>query len=78
MTNNNKKVVSIVDYTRQKRRLKELGEKINSHEFHIAQMLDLASTVKNPSERAKIAQEIGYSRIEIDCHLKPLKERLEA
>ena len=78
MTNNNKKIVSIVDYTRQKRRLSELSDKINYHEFYIAQMLDLASHVKTPSERAKIAQEIGYIRIEIECHLKPLQERLMA
>ncbi len=58
-------------------RLEDIDARIAFHENNISNMVGLASTCKDSRERRKIALEIGYSRIELDCILKPLKERLE-
>ena len=57
-------------------RFEDVDFKILCHEHYIKSMLDLAGDCKDSQQRLRIAQEIGYSRIEIECHLKPLRERL--
>jgi hypothetical protein len=68
-----------VNQNRQKMRVEDVDFRIACHEHSIKTLLDLASSCKEckcSRQRAKIAQEIGYSRIEIECFLKPLRERL--
>lgn len=58
-------------------RILEIENRIMFHEHHINMMLEYAQLhVKNATKRAAIAREIGESRIEIECHLRPLLKRL--
>lgn len=66
-----------INDNRRKMRIEDVDMRIAAHEHHIQEMLNLAKYCRNSKERGMIAKEIGYSRIEIECCLKPLKERLE-
>lgn len=61
---------------RRRSRLEWIDVRIACHEYHIARMLKMAADCKDSQQRRKLALEIGYARIEVDCHLMPLKEKL--
>lgn len=65
-----------INDNRRKMRIEDVDMRIAAHEHHIQEMLNLAIHCRDSKERGWIAKEIGYSRLEIECCLKPLKERL--
>lgn len=64
------------NWHRNRDEIQAVLRRIEWHQEYVNGMLDLAKITKDSRERGRIAEQIGYSVIEVNCILRPQLEKL--